>query len=349
MRNWWQTWGIWFAATTAIYALICSQRAWAQSDPQADPQNTPNAEQTPPDETAASPSEPAPSAAELAPTHDAQTEAAQLIEAEASNTQLQVQPTPTQAASAEAKPLIAGERQAARSTDTLKPAPPTLDVSEEQIARMDFALARLAESTQGWRTSCVLSGMLGAAAFVGLGTYMAVTTGDVGRDSWRGAWAAGLLGLGGISLAQVVGCLVDEGPSDVPRYARWTSLRKSEALTAIELARFEEELAMEETFGHQRRVRSAVMWFGMALGGVGAVVIAAASRLESDGRVMAYAIGGTYGVLGILAGILSLTSESLGEQVAREYREGKSSDDIARASTSQLSVRFGGNSIFGTF
>jgi hypothetical protein len=80
----------------------------------------------------------------------------------------------------------------------------------------------------------------------------------------------------------------------------------------------------------QGRLSSGFLSLGAGAAGAGLIALAATSDMRGDARNLTYAEGGGFLVLGTIAGILLLSSESPSERAWRQYRSAASGRSVAR-------------------
>lgn len=152
--------------------------------------------------------------------------------------------------------------------------------------------------------------------------------------------SVGLLAQGVLSLA------LDS--AEEARFQRWQAVS---VVDAVELARFEGELAASASAARVSRLQGSALWLGAAGGGVALLVLTPFAHLSSSGRTATYITGGAVLALGIWQTLDNLLAESWPEHAYQSYRAGLEPEVAGRRLqiVPVLAAHEGGLSITGTF
>jgi hypothetical protein len=207
--------------------------------------------------------------------------------------------------------------------------PATRLVEQGRAERLHAALQLTAEATARTKLwSGVTGSALGGVA-VATGVLVAVQDNSTwGRGAGRAALSSALLSLG----ASVIATSIYRWSSDSPaekRLRRWDERARTDSLDALELTRFEAELAAEAEVSESLRLGTVATSLAGIAGSAALLTLSATGAIEGKGaRSAGYIIGAIGAAVGAAQTLLTLLVASPAERGWHEYTEHVASGTI---------------------
>jgi hypothetical protein len=198
--------------------------------------------------------------------------------------------------------------------------PVSAAVPLERVQRLELALQELSEAGATDATWGAIANVVFGSAWAALGAWVLIAHNDADEDPSSIEVGTVTLATGGSLLAAGLYGLGVPPTTDRRRLERWNTLRGQGTLDAIELARFEGELAAEADAARRSRVVSGVSHIGAATGGAAVIALAAAGQVAEGSRWFAYVMGGSMVAVGVGQALADLCGSSATEDIWQRYR-----------------------------